>query len=117
MFQFGKVIKVLGNKEKDLISADSNVVCVLEMWDEIILTAIVHAGLNDQIKTGDYVITEVQAIGPNLMRQMVTKILRGKTGEDIWKAYRKMFNKRNPQAEIELPNLSLDVNPSRGMIR
>lgn len=117
MFQFGKIVRVLNSKEKDMISADNNVLAVLEMWDDIILTALVHAGLNEKIKAGDYAITEVQMLGPNMMRHMVVKVMSGKSGEDTWKLYRKMYNKRNPQSEMELPNLSLDMGPSKGMIR
>lgn len=117
MFQFGKVLKVYSQKEKDVISAESSVLCLLEMWDDIILTAVVHASLNDKVKIGDFVLTDVQPISQNMLRHAVIKIVRGKLGEETWKYYRRMHTARQEQQAIQLPQMPLDINPSRGMIR
>lgn len=117
MFQFGKVSKVYSSKEKDVISAEPSVLCQLEMWDDVVLTAAVHPTLGDKIKSGDFVITDVQPISQNMIRHVVIKLIRGKLGDETWKSYRKMHLARQEQQAIQLPQMPLDINPSRGMIR
>ena len=114
MFQFGRVTKVLSAKDKDITSSDNLTVAVLEMWDEVIITAAVHPAIQEKVKSGDFVVTEINPISQNMNRQTVVKIVAGKNGDDIWKSYRKMFMKRNPQAQDDAP-IAIDL--PRGMIR
>ncbi len=113
MFQFGKVLKVFKPEDKEIESGDKSVQALIEMWDEVILTTAVMQNIEEKLKAGDFVITEISPLSPNLYRHTVVKALRGKTGLDAWNEYKKVFNKRK---DAEMPQMDLDI-PKGRMIR
>lgn len=93
MFHPGKVVKVFSNEMGDVLSAEEDTHCMLSMWDENLLTVLVHENLKDQVKTGDLVLVDYRPISETLPipRFIVSKILRGELAEETWKKYKEKY--------------------------
>ena len=114
MFQFGKVLKVFNPEDKEVESSDKTVQALVEMWDEVLLTCGVAMQLSSKLKAGDFVITEISPLSQNLFRHTIVKVLKGKSGIEGWQEYKRIFNKRNQNAEAQ--NFDLEI-PKGRMIR
>lgn len=96
MFHLGKVIKVLKGG-KDEVSAEGAVQAMVMMWDENVMTLEVHRKLKTRIKDGDFVLVDyrpMERINVPVPRQMIVKIIRGKTAQLLWDRYSEYHDKR-----------------------
>ncbi len=116
MFQFGRVLKIFKPGAKDVFSSDFNVHALLEMWDDVRLTALVHAGIAEKLKQGDFVVTEIVPISQNIFRHVTVKVIRGKQGEETWREYKGFLEKKQKGQEKAPQSINLDI-PRNGMIR
>ncbi|MBI4052798.1 MAG: hypothetical protein HY394_02050 [Candidatus Diapherotrites archaeon] len=111
MFHVGTVVKVLGKNDKSVIAADYSTQALLEMWDENIITLTVDEKLVSEIKEKDIVLVDYSPsiLGSNAVpKHTITKILRGKTGEETLKAYERFHRERKKQA---VPQPAIEDNP------
>ena len=111
MFHVGTVVKVLGKNDKSVIASDYSTQALLEMWDENIITLTVDEKLAPEIREKDIVLVDYSPsiLGSSTVpRHMISKILRGKTGEETLKAYEKFHRERKKQA---VPQPAMEENP------
>jgi hypothetical protein len=97
MYHPGKIIAVLSPKEKGTISSDSSVQATLYMWDENILTMMVDKKIASHLKEGDIVLADYRpepGFSVPVPKNVVVKILRGKSAEKMWKEYRDMYERK-----------------------
>jgi len=112
MFHVGKVVKVLGKNDKNVIAADYSTQALLEMWDDNIITLNVDEKLSSEIKEKDVVLVDYSPtiLGSSAVpKHTITKILRGKTGEDLLKEYQKFHRDRKKQDTPPQP--AFEENP------
>ena len=112
-FHIGKVLKVI-RPDKEIISCDSSVQTVVEMWDGNQLLLNAEASIAPQLKVGDVVLVDynpIEGISPPVPKQSIVKILRGKQGKECWDLFKKyqsdrakMMKQREPEGE--LPGIS-----------
>jgi len=57
MYHVAKVLKVISTN-RDVISADNYTQAMLEMWDENVITVLVHPMLAKEIKENDIVLVD-----------------------------------------------------------
>lgn len=100
MFHPGKVIEILSNKDKSVLSSDETTQVVLEMWDENILTFLVDPKLSSKISKNDIVLVDYRPIDDklNMPRHIVVKILRNKVAQNVWHNYKQHFEKQKLKA-------------------
>ncbi len=104
MYHPGKVIAVLSPEEKGTVSSDSSVQATLKMWDENVLTMMVEPKIASNVKVGDIVLADYRpekGMTVPVPRNMVVKILRGKSAEKMWQTYREVHEKRRSHEKRE----------------
>jgi len=97
MYHPGKVIAVLSPKEKGIISSDISVQVTLRMWDENILTMAVEPKISARIREGDMVLCDYRPEKGHSVpvpRNVVVKILKGKSADKMWREYKEVHDKR-----------------------
>ena len=97
MYHPGKVIAVLSPKEKGIVSSDASVQATLRMWDENVLTMLVEPKIALKIKENDVVLCDYRpekGYSVPVPRNVVVKILRGKSGDKAWREYKEVHEKR-----------------------
>ncbi len=101
MFHIGKVMKIVLPKGKGIISADKSVQAMVKMWDENLLLLEVDRRIAKDIREKDYIIADYSPLAPNSpqRRMVVTKIVRGELGKQIWDEFGKEYSKRKSKAE------------------
>ncbi|VVB58794.1 Uncharacterised protein [Candidatus Anstonella stagnisolia] len=90
MYHPGKVLKVFSKADKDVIAADTTTQALLMMWDENVLTLLVDAKLAGKVKDGDIVLVDYRPLAgltAPMPKQIVTKVIRGKKADALWKEY------------------------------
>lgn len=92
-------------KGKDVISADTRTQALLEMWDDNILTCDVDKKIESKIKEGDVVLVDYSFADPKIpmAKQIVIKILRGKTAKTTWTVYQENFAKIKQKSQQQQP--------------
>ena len=105
----GEVLEVLRPEDNDIKSADEDTLATLRMWDENILTLVVAPKISKEIKVGDKVLVDYRPLevptsanAPMIARQMVTKVIKGKRADTIWKEYKKFFEQQR-QRQTQTP--------------
>ncbi|VVB57113.1 Uncharacterised protein [uncultured archaeon] len=97
MYHPGKVIEVLRASDKDVKASDASTQACVRMWDENILTLLVAPKLVSQLKIGQVVLVDyrpdVDAKQP-VPSHTVVKIVEGKKAENLWMAYRDMYDRQ-----------------------
>jgi hypothetical protein len=102
MYHPGKVIAVLS--PKDSVSSDNSIQVTLRMWDENVLTMIVEPKIAKKIKEGDIVLCDYRpekGLSVPVPRNVVVKIIKGKTAEKVWGAYSAVQENRKKQENKE----------------
>ena len=97
MYHPGKVIAVLSPKDKGISSTDSTVQATLKMWDENVLTMLVAPNLALKIREGDIVLVDYRpekGMQVPVPRNVVVKILKGKSADKMWHEYREVYEKK-----------------------
>jgi len=97
MYHPGKVVAVLSPKDKGIIASDSSVQATLRMWDDNVLTMLVEPKIAQKLKEGDVVLSDYRPEKGHTVpvpRNVVVKILRGKSAERVWREYREAYEKR-----------------------
>lgn len=97
MYHPGKVVAVLSPKDKGVLSADSAVQATLRMWDDNVLTMIVDRKIAGKIREGDLVLVDYRperGMTVPVPRNVVIKILKGKSAERMWHEYREVHEKK-----------------------
>ncbi|MBS3069777.1 hypothetical protein J4441_05420 [Candidatus Micrarchaeota archaeon] len=101
MYHPGKVLKVFSKSDKSVVAADATTQAMLLMWDENVLTLLVDAKIAGKIREGDVVIVDYRpaaGTSPPMPRQLVTKIVRGKTADVLWKEYQHVRERQKQAA-------------------
>ena len=110
-----EVLEIFKPSDKDIKSADEDTLATLKMWDDNILTLVVDPKLASAISIGDKVLVDYRpfempknSATPIIARQFVSKVLKGKRAESVWKEYRKFFEqqRQKPQTVIQRPQES-----------
>lgn len=102
MYHVGRVLKVLKEDGKDVVACDNSVQALIEMWDNNQITLLVDQALADKLKANDFVLADYRPQFPAhgvVPNQLIVKILRGKTGKDVWDSYQKYFKKKKEEKE------------------
>lgn len=97
MYHPGKVIAVLSGKDRGIASADSSVQATMRMWDENVLTMLVEPKISGKIREGDIVLCDYRpekGMTVPVPRNVVVKILKGKSAERMWHEYREVYEKK-----------------------
>ncbi|MDP6670263.1 MAG: hypothetical protein QGI60_00410 [archaeon] len=101
-FHLGKILKII-KPDKDVISSDSSVQVIVEMWDENQMVLGVEAGIARQIKVHDVVLVDynpLPGVAQPIPKQQIVKIVRGKQGKDCWELFKKYHaEKKNKSGE------------------
>ncbi len=97
IYHIGRVIEIFSNKDKKIISADTDVQATLEMWDDNILTFRVAPKISNVIKNNDIVLVDYRPTSTKnpIPKNLIVKIIKDDKGERVWKAYRQSFQKRS----------------------
>jgi hypothetical protein len=108
MFHIGRVEKVVLPKGKGVISADNSVQAVIKMWDDNLLLLEVDKKIASSVREKDYVIADYTPVAPDSphRKMIVTKIVRGELGKEIWGAFEKEFEKRKNKADTSGPHMA-----------
>jgi len=104
MYHPGKVIAVISPAEKGIISSDNSVQATLRMWDENVLTMAVAPKIASKIAAGDMVLVDYrpqEGLSVPVPKNIVVKILRGKSAEKMWSEYREVHEKRKKHESKE----------------
>lgn len=108
----GEVLEVFRPSDKDIKSADEDTLAAVKMWDDNIVTLVVEPKISTDINVGDKILVDYRPISiptsantPVIAKQTITKILKGKRAEIIWKEYRKFFEqqRQRPQTTVQRP--------------
>jgi tagatose-1,6-bisphosphate aldolase non-catalytic subunit AgaZ/GatZ len=106
VFHVGIVERVYPTSGDGIISAEQTTEALVWMWDENLIILKVHPGLAAEIREGDYVLADYYPTGgdtPNL-RRVITKILRGREGEEAWQKFREYHRSKNrPASTTQVP--------------
>lgn len=106
----GEVLEIFRPTDSDTKSADEDTLATVKMWDENILTLVVEPKISQNINTGDKVLVDYRPIQvptstntPVLARQTISKIIKGKRAEAVWKEYKKFFEqqRQRPQTTVQ----------------
>lgn len=101
-FHLGKILKVI-KSDKEVISSDSSVQAIVEMWDENQMVLGVEAGIAPQLKVNDIVLVDynpMPGIPQPIPKQQIVKIVRGKQAKDCWDIFKKYHaEKKNKNGE------------------
>ena len=113
MFHIGKVERIVLPKSKGVISADKTIQAMVKMWDDNLLLLEVDRKIAGQVKEDDFVIADYTPVAPNSphRKMIITKIVRGALGKDIWKEFEKEHAKRKQKSE------SVSAQPQMPYIR
>lgn len=104
-FHIGKALKVV-RPGKEVISCDSSVQAIVEMWDGNQLLLNVEAGIASGLKVGDIVLVDynpIEGISPPVPKQSIVKILKGKEGKECWDLFKKYHGDRTRAAKQREP--------------
>jgi ADP-ribose pyrophosphatase YjhB (NUDIX family) len=104
MYHPGKVVAVLSAKDRNIVSSDNSVQATLRMWDENVLTMAVAPRLALKIREGDLVLVDYrpqEGLSVPVPRNVIVKILRGRTSEKMWMEYREVYDKRKKHESKE----------------
>jgi len=106
----GEVLEILKPKDSDIKSADEDTLATLRMWDDNILTLVVDSKISNNVSVGDKVLVDYRPVEvPNnsniqvIAKQLVTKVIKGKRAEAIWKEYRKFFEQQRQKPQTLVP--------------
>jgi hypothetical protein len=97
MYHPGKVIAVISPKDKGVVSSDTSVQATMRMWDENVLTMEVAPKIAGKIKAGDIVLADYRpekGLSVPVPRNVIVKILSGKSADVMWREYREVYDKR-----------------------
>jgi len=100
----GKVIAVLSPKDKGVLSADASVQATMKMWDDNVLTMLVAPKLAGRIRAGDVVLCDYRpekGLSVPVPRNVIVKILKGKSAEKMWEEYREVHEKKKGRERSE----------------
>ncbi|MCX6815525.1 MAG: hypothetical protein NT120_01565 [Candidatus Aenigmarchaeota archaeon] len=102
MYHPGKVVKILGPKDKNIVSSDTAVQAVVSMWDDNLFTFLVDNKISTKVKEGDVVMVDYTPM-PNspLPKHIIVKIVRGDAADTIWKKYKEYYSKQNVIKEMK----------------
>ena len=122
MYHIGVVEKLIRHSDKGIYAAENTTQALVKMWDEGIITVLVHPMLNGQIKEKDYVLVR---FAPQASEETIVKILPKKTGEYLKDYYKKFIDakkKKEPQPQklrLEVPKVidNPESLPLSGMVR
>lgn len=101
MYHPGKVLKVFSKADKGVVAADATEQALLFMWDENVLTLLVDAKLAGKIREGDVVLVDyrpIAGVAAPVPRQVVTKIVRGKLADALWREYQHVRDRQKQAA-------------------
>jgi hypothetical protein len=89
MYHPGRIVKILGPKDKNIVSCDATVQAVVEMWDDNLFTFLVDSKIAGKVKEDDVVLVDYTPM-PNspLPKHLIVKVLRGESANTIWKKYK-----------------------------
>ena len=92
MYHPGKVVRIFSGKNSDVKSADATTQALVEMWDEIVFTFLVDPHIAD-IKEGEVVLVDYSPLSTTnpAPKHLITKVLKGKTGDTTWSKYKKYY--------------------------
>ncbi len=106
MYHPGKIIEVFRPGDKDVVSGDTGVQATIRMWDENVLTFLVSPKISGKIKAGQMVFVDYSpdpAHRPPVPAHVVLKIVSGKKAEEVWKAYREVYERQKKAANPQHP--------------
>lgn len=97
----GEVLEIFRPTDSDIKSADNDTLAALRMWDENLMILVVDQKIASDISVGDKVLVDYRPVeipkdtnAPIVARQFVSKIIKGKRAEAVWKEYKKFFEKQ-----------------------
>jgi len=93
-----KVLEVI-KKEKDVKSADANVLALVEAFDKGILLAVVEPNLIEDIAKGQTVILRRETPNPQTVFFVVSKIVSGEIAKAVNDAFAKQFKNMQEQQQ------------------
>lgn len=96
-FHLGKINKMI-IPGKDVISSDSSVHAIVEMWDNNQMVLRVEDAIAEQAKESDVVVVDYNPIsnsGQAVPKQTIVKILKGKKGKECWESFKKYHEEKN----------------------
>jgi hypothetical protein len=97
MYHPGKIIAVLSPQDKGISSSDTSVQATIRMWDENVLTMLVEPKIAARVREGDMVLCDYrpqEGLSVPVPRNVVVKILKGKSADRMWHEYREVFDKK-----------------------
>ena len=100
----GKVIAVLSPKDRSVLSADASVQATMKMWDDNVLTMLVAPKIAGRIREGDLVLCDYRpekGLSVPVPRNVIMKILKGKSAEKMWQEYREIHEKKKGRERSE----------------
>ncbi len=106
----GEVLEVFRPSDSDTKSADEDTLATLRMWDDNILTLVVEQKISSKINVGDKVLVDYRPVqvpnNPNtsvIAKQVISKVIKGKRAEAVWKEYRKFFEQQRQRPQTLVP--------------
>ena len=92
MYHIGRVVEIFAGDDRSVVSFDTSVQAMLDMWDENLITVGVDPHLSKSLKKEDLVLVDYTATqtGP---RMVIVKVLRGEVAKRSWKQYKEHFEK------------------------
>jgi hypothetical protein len=106
VYHIGLVERVYPSSGGDVIAAEQSTEARVWMWDENLMILKVHPSIADKIREGDYVLADYYPSAENTpnLRRIITKILRGKAGEETWRKFKEYHkNKSRPTTTTQVP--------------
>lgn len=107
MYHPGKVIEIFSYRGREIESAEATTQAAVEMWDDNVLTFLVHPKLAGKLKEGDIVLVDYSPSGASkavpVPRNLIVKILRGKSGARAWERYKEFHKNQRVAAMSAVP--------------
>lgn len=107
MYHPGKVVDIFSDRNKEIESAEATTQATVEMWDDNVLTFLVHPKLAGKLKAGDLVLVDYSPGGTSkavpVPRNLIVKILRGKSGAHAWERYKEFHKNQRAAAMSAVP--------------
>ncbi len=106
----GEVLEIFRPTDSDTKSADEDTLATLRMWDDNILTLVVEQKISSEVNVGDKVLVDYRPVqvpsNPNtpvIAKQAISKVIKGKRAESMWKEYRKFFEQQRQRQQTVVP--------------
>ena len=118
MYHPGKVLRVFSAEDAEVVSADEATQAVVMMWDENLVTVLVHKNLSGKVNEDDVVLVDYRPMSSDVPvpKIVITKVLKGKHAAETWRLYKEKYRALKGKPLPVVSSQGAPVQPSHSYI-